>query len=129
MVYTVIICGDRNWTDRESISWFIKYILPSHTVIIQGGCRGADIISKEEGEKQGHKVITIKAEWDKYGLKAGPLRNIEMMKEKPNWVIAFHEDIENSKGTKHMISLAKENGTPWVVQGKTGVLDISEYCE
>lgn len=122
----VIICGDRNWTHRKIVADFFECFLPKRTVIIQGGCRGADTIAKEEGEKQGYKVITVDAKWNKYGDSAGPRRNEEMMKMNPNWVIAFHEHIENSKGTKHMLSLAKKNKCNWTLIGKTGVID-NEY--
>lgn len=123
----VLICGDRNWTDRESIGWFIEHILPKHTVILQGGCRGADTIAKEEGEKQGHKVITIDADWKKYGLAAGPIRNEKMLAMKPNWVVAFHENIEKSRGTKNMIGLAKKAKISWIVCDKNGVTDQGYY--
>ena len=129
MVYKVIICGDRNWTDRESIKDFIKFVLPRYTVIIQGGCRGADTIAKEEAEKLGYTVITINAKWTKYGKSAGPIRNELMMHENPNWVIAFHENIDKSKGTKNMISLAEKNKTEWIICGRDGVIKISNYGE
>ena len=29
---------------------------------------------------------------------------------KPSLVLAFHDDIENSKGTKHMVKIAREAG-------------------
>ena len=31
---------------------------------------------------------------------------------KPDKVLAFHEDIESSKGTKHMVKISQEAGIP-----------------
>ena len=53
----VIICGDRNWTDRDTIEDYIK-TLPPNSVIIHGACRGADIIAHELAIKHGLKIVT-----------------------------------------------------------------------
>ena len=127
MTYTVIMCGDRHWKHKEIIEHFFEDVLPKHTVVIQGGCRGADTIVKEEGEKYGYKVIKVDAKWEKYGLSDGPIRNEEMMKKNPNWIIEFHEHIEYSKGTKHMISLAKKYKCSWVLVGNNGVIDSEDF--
>ena len=51
------------------------------------------------------------ADWKTFGKAAGPIRNRKMLDEGlPDVVIAFHEDIERSKGTKNMISQACEQG-------------------
>ena len=48
-------------------------------------------------------------QWDKYGKKAGYLRNVEMA-ENANALIAFWDG--KSKGTKHMIDIATERNLP-----------------
>jgi hypothetical protein len=40
----VIICGSRHWADRKRIEQAIKD-LHSDTLIVHGGCRGADRIA------------------------------------------------------------------------------------
>lgn len=56
-------------------------------------------------------MIIYFAEWNKYGKSAGPIRNKKMIDEgNPDIVIAYHDDIENSKGTKNMITQAKDKG-------------------
>jgi hypothetical protein len=57
------------------------------------------------------KLKVFSANWEKHGLAAGPIRNRQMLTEgKPDLVIAFHENIEKSKGTKNMLELAKQAG-------------------
>jgi hypothetical protein len=106
----VLICGDRNWKNFKLIEDFIL-ILPKDTTIIEGDCRGADKISGYLGRKHGYEVIPVPADWKKYGRAAGPIRNQAMLNlHQPNWVVAFHNDIEHSKGTKDMIERAKKAG-------------------
>jgi argininosuccinate synthase len=35
----------------------------------------------------------------------------------PDVVLAFHNDLENSKGTKHMVKIALESGVPVYLNG------------
>lgn len=122
MTYSVVICGDRNWTNKEIIKEFIRVWLPKHTVIIQGGCRGADKLARDAAVELGYNFITVNAEWNKYGKSAGPIRNQKMIDMKPHWVIAFHENIESSKGTKHMVGLAEKHHISYSVVGNGGIL-------
>ena len=45
----VLVCGDRSWTDRERVEARLSQ-LPTHSMILHGGCRGADAIAGDVGE-------------------------------------------------------------------------------
>jgi hypothetical protein len=109
----ILICGDRNYSDIDRIEDFI-YSLPKDTIIIEGECRGADIIARDIAEKLGMKVEKYPADWNsKYGRGSGVVRNKKMLEEgQPNYVIGFHNDVKNSKGTKHMLSISIKAGVP-----------------
>jgi hypothetical protein len=114
----VLICGDRNWNHPEEIDAFVKS-LPKDTIIIEGECRGADIQSRLSATKYGLEVERYPANWEKYGKGAGVIRNKEMLeKGKPDLVVAFHENLTKSKGTKNMIMQAKAQGVPIKVFGR-----------
>lgn len=113
----ILITGDRNWTDYD----YIYNVLSSYTqpvLVIHGGCRGADLLSDKAAKKLGFNVESRLANWSKYGYKPGPIRNIEMIELSSSYigkaqtvqVIAFHDNIENSKGTKHCMEKAKQYG-------------------
>jgi len=52
-------------------------------------------------------AIAFPADWHQYGRSAGPIRNYKMLKEgQPDCVIAFLH--ENSRGTRHMIEIARK---------------------
>ena len=50
------------------------------------------------------------ADWDTYGKQAGFIRNIQMLDEKPDLVIAFQKNA--SRGTQHTINEARKRGIP-----------------
>lgn len=70
--------------------------------IIHGGAKGADLIADEWAVVNWCPILEFKADWDKYGKSAGPIRNQQMIDEgKPDFFIAF--PTENSVGTWDMI--------------------------
>ncbi len=60
------------------------------------------------------EIESYPAEWNKYGHEAGNLRNHRMLvDEQPDLVLAFHENIAVSKGTKDCIQRAQELAIDW----------------
>ena len=107
----ILICGDRNWTDYRPIQRELKRFDPVTDIIMHGAARGADSIAGTSAHMAG--FITVKAypaNWGKYGRAAGPIRNQLMLDQNPDLVLAFHPDIANSKGTGHMVRIAKAKG-------------------
>ena len=104
----VLITGSRNWSDKEAVEIAIARAKPD--IIIEGGAKGADAIAKEYAHKTFRKVIEVKAEWDKYGKKAGGIRNSIMLAMKPDLVLAFSNDLSNDKGTRDTVNKATKKG-------------------
>ena len=116
-MYKVLICGSRFYTRYEKVLHYIRRLKATSVhgdiVIIAGGARGADALAVKAAIACGLPFREYPAQWEKYGKKAGPIRNQTMLDmEKPGLVVAFHEDIENSKGTKDMVSRASKSGVP-----------------
>jgi len=81
------------------------------TTIIEGEAQGADLIARDVGSKLGFDIEPYPANWTRYRLGAGPVRNSKMLTQGyPDLVLAFHENIEKSKGTKDMIAKAEKAG-------------------
>ena len=107
---SAIVCGDRNWTSRSVIERELKN-LDKDVLVVHGDCRGADRIAGEVAASLGLRVLAFPAEWAEHGRAAGPIRNQRMLLEAgPFIVLAFHDDVESSRGTKNMISAAKARG-------------------
>jgi len=111
----VLVCGDRKYQHYMIINVMLDGFLLNYPnmVLIEGYANGADMIAHEWGvanlDEKNH--LTFPADWSRYGKAAGPIRNQQMLVEgKPEIVLAFHNNINLSKGTKHMIDLATEKG-------------------
>ena len=115
----ILICGDRNYKDWLRIQDYLNTISRT-TIIIHGGARGADSLAGNLATSLKMKVIKFPAEWDKYGKAAGVLRNQQMLDDgHPDLVVYFHKDLENSKGTKDMVTRAVDNKIK-TINGETG---------
>ena len=112
----VLVCGDRNWTWRALMEEHMGK-LPKGTTIVHGGARGADTLAGEIGRGLGFEVIVVSAQWEAFGRAAGPIRNREMLNLNPDKVLAFHDDLEKSKGTKDCVTEARRRGIPVEVIG------------
>lgn len=112
-----LICGDRNWTDYEMIRDVVAS-LPHTATVIHGACRGADLLAKQAAKEFADMtVVDVPAEWRRYGNAAGPIRNKEMLGLQPDVVIAFHDNLDASKGTKNMVTQARKAGIRVEVYG------------
>lgn len=110
--FKVLITGSRDWSTDEHIQKIIDQLvlLPENTIIVHGAARGVDNIAAAIALEIGFQVIPYPADWIKYKKAAGPIRNREMHKcEAPfDLVLAFHDDLKNSKGTKDMVSVVEK---------------------
>lgn len=120
-----LFCGSRKFRDRTIVETLVHGVLAVSTVrgrpllIVEGEAEGADIISREEAESIGIEVERVPADWVKYKKAAGPIRNQLMLKKyKPEIVIAFADDLRQTRGTKDMCQIAAAAGVPVYVVGR-----------
>lgn len=111
----VLVCGSRDWTDVDYIWKVLSASLDSDDVVIHGAAFGADAIADLCARVIGCKVKRIPAKWHLHGKKAGPMRNSEMLKLKPDVVYAFHPYLPNSKGTLDMVNKSKKKGIDVII--------------
>ena len=122
----ILVCGSRDFEDYPLLKkvindlmfgrdGYLKLDTIEGLTIISGGAKGADLLV-EKYIKEGDFFPSDKSrifneihlpDWDKYGKRAGMIRNQKMIDEKPNLVIAFWDGV--SRGTENTISLAKKN--------------------
>ncbi len=105
----ILVCGDRNWTDRECITRELLRYDPT-SIIVQGTCRGADKMAAESAQMLGLHCEGYAPDWERYGRAAGPIRNKRMLDTGIHLVLCFHNDIGNSKGTRNMMNQALARG-------------------
>ena len=108
----VLVCGGRDYANYEHV-WTALSRLPKGTTIVHGAARGADSLAAHAAKMRKIPVLAFPADWDRYKRAAGPIRNHLMLIEgKPNVVLAFHKDLDSSKGTKDMVTKAIAAGIP-----------------
>jgi hypothetical protein len=106
----ILVCGDRNYKRMDIIERELKGF-PSDTIVIHGEASGADTLGAFVAKRLGMEIIPFPAKWHIYGRGAGPMRNGQMLDEgKPDLILAFHDDIKDSKGTKDMINKGVDAG-------------------
>ena len=113
-IYKIIIAGGRDFMDynllKEKTNKILQKKKVTHKIVIISGCaRGADTLGLRYASENAFDVEEYPADWDKYGKKAGYMRNVEMA-ENADALIAFWDG--KSKGTKHMIDIATERNLP-----------------
>lgn len=120
----IIVAGGRDFKDYNLLSNTIMQYLedvddtgivsnPKQVKFISGTARGADSLGEQFAYTWGYDVVRFPADWDTHGKRAGYRRNAEMAiyaSENGNdgVLIAFWDG--RSRGTKHMIDLAKRYG-------------------
>lgn len=107
----VIIAGSRSFTDYKTLTDHCDHLLSNQSdiEIVSGTANGADKLGERYAEEKGYPVKKFAANWNELGKKAGYIRN-EQMAQYADALIAFWDG--KSKGTKHMIELAKKYNLP-----------------
>ncbi len=106
----VLICGDRNYRNAKSMFHYLSTV-PKDTIIIEGEAKGADTIAWVCCEILGLKYISFPANWAAYHKAAGVKRNQEMLDQgKPDLVVFYHDNLDESRGTIDMITRADRAG-------------------
>jgi hypothetical protein len=106
----VLVCGGRDFKDRSMVYRGMDSLVRDNTpisVVITGGAGGADYFGRCWAEICDIDIMTFRADWERQGKAAGPIRNQRMIDEgKPDIVIAF----PGGRGTADMVRRAKAAG-------------------
>lgn len=113
----LLVTGSRNFDDRKKMSRAFKRVLEKFgytddLTLISGGARGADSLAESIFRNWGFNVEVHKAEWDRYGKRAGHIRNSEMVKSGADICVAF--PIGESRGTRNCMDQVRKAGIPLV---------------
>lgn len=107
----LLVCGGRDYQDRNKIYKTLNQIHKETPIslLITGDAKGADHLSYLWALNYTIPTRIFMANWKKYGPRAGPIRNQEMINQaKPDLILAF----PGGTGTQNMISLGKKAALP-----------------
>lgn len=118
----VLVCGSRDYADKERLFHILDEVLMEAAqmddgiTLIHGAARGADSLADQWGRKCSPvEIERYPADWDRYGRRAGYVRNKQMLDEgRPDMVIAFYSSVDKSRGTSMMVDIAQRASVPVV---------------
>jgi predicted Rossmann-fold nucleotide-binding protein len=106
----ILICGGRDWhqiTEFNAHLQSVRHLFAPAFCVIEGGATGVDTLARNWAKHNGLCCMTVRANWDLYGNRAGSLRNTWMLQfGMPDLVIAFPGGV----GTNNMVQQAKKAG-------------------
>lgn len=108
----VLCCGSRRFADpfRANLAIDARIAELPLCEIIHGGAQGADTMAAAAATRHGHPVTMFAADWETHGKRAGVIRNLEMLAQRPDLVLAFWN--EESVGTMHTLTEAYKRKIP-----------------
>lgn len=111
-MFRVIIAGGREFTDYAALEQFVDHMLSQvndEITVVSGTARGADRLGEQYARNRGMQIQQYPAQWDVHGKSAGYKRNA-LMADNADALIACWDG--KSRGTKHMIDIARSKGLP-----------------
>ena len=113
---SIVICGNRSFNNydylKECMDEIVKDI-DDDIEIVSGRADGADTLGEKYAMEKGYGLVFYPARWEKYGKKAGPIRNKQMVdyaKDHNGMVVAFWDG--KGSGTRSTINFAKRSNVP-----------------
>ena len=107
----IIVAGSRDFDNydllKQKLDFYCQRYSPNQIEIVSGAARGADRLGEKYAQDSQLFLKQFPADWDKHGQSAGYRRNQEMA-EYATHAVVFWDG--KSKGSEHMINLAKEQG-------------------
>ncbi len=107
MARMILVSGSRDFPYPHLVRQTLHNLLTPEDSLMHGCARGVDTWAGETAQSCGATVLRRPADWDRYGKRAGILRNHQMFEEArqfPNLLVLIFWD-GHSRGTKHMIHL------------------------
>ena len=107
-----IIAGSRVITDSKLVFDILNKLPFKITEVVCGEAPGVDLIGRDWAEEKGIPVKSMPANWNKYGLSAGPIRNQEMAEYGEALVLIWdgvstgsHDMLKRARRMKLMVDL------------------------
>lgn len=114
----IIVAGSRDFNNYGLLKLTLKEYIErleivdlSQVIIVSGAAKGADTLGEHFAYDYGIDIRRFPAKWDELGKSAGIIRNCEMTNYAGKAIgvlFAFWDG--KSRGTKHMIEVARKRG-------------------
>jgi hypothetical protein len=102
-----IIAGSRTIHTLNLVTTAVARSQFTITEVVSGGAKGVDTLAMTFAHNNQLPLTVMRADWDKFGKSAGFKRNAEMANYADALIAVWDGQ---SRGTLHMINIAKERG-------------------
>jgi O-acetyl-ADP-ribose deacetylase (regulator of RNase III) len=132
---TILVTGDQRWTHPDRLAQTLDQATAEAAGplrLLVGDCpTGADRHAARWARQRGVAFQVFPARWNQMAAEgrprraAGPLRNLAMLDaldqaDGARLVVAFHDDLPGSRGTRHLVRAARGRGYPVTLVTGTG---------
>ena len=104
----ILITGGRDYNNQRVIDHVLDTYTNEGDILIVGGARGVDTIAERFALRRGRAIDKHVADWEKYGKRAGYIRNHKMVTSGADLCIAF----PGGRGTADCVERALNSGIP-----------------
>lgn len=103
----LIIAGCRNFLNYKFVREKIleHFLIDDVSEVVSGGASGVDALGECFAKEFQIPLKVFKANWEEYGKKAGPIRNLQMAQYSDKAIVFWDK---KSKGSKNMIETMKK---------------------
>ena len=113
------VVGSREYQDeilvRLTVMAMPLAFYPREFRVVSGGAIGVDTWAIDEAERLDLNRLVLPAAWERFGKKAGMLRNIDLV-NKCDFLFIFWDG--KSPGTRQVISYARNQKVPYKLFGE-----------
>lgn len=114
----VAIVGSRD-CDQEYVRRVLKDLLARinlQSVLVSGGAEGVDSLVEEVAKGTGHHVAVIRPLWDKFGQKAGMIRNSAIVTVADLFIVLYNP-LSATRGCLDTAEKARKLSRPvWYIE-------------
>lgn len=114
MARLVLVSGSREFPSPELVTHHLRNALTPADRLMHGCARGVDTWAEDAARIIGATILRRPADWERYGKRAGMIRNEAMLNEARQAedlrILMFWDG--HSHGTKHMIDRCVALGIP-----------------
>lgn len=100
---TIAVVGSRSFNDYSKVKSILDKFLKHGIKLVSGGAAGADTLAERYAKENDLEITVLKPEWNKYGKRAGFMRNEDII-DACDIVVAFWDG--KSPGTKNSVDVA-----------------------
>jgi hypothetical protein len=101
-----IVAGGRDITDFQLVVRAMAEVPWPISEVVSGACRGVDLLGEQVAANRQIPIKRFPADWEKFGLSAGPMRNAEMAEYADALILIWDG---KSKGSANMLKQAKQH--------------------